>query len=573
MNDDDPDLSPLHLPGSLNLEDLLVALRAKEDLEYKLTGVQVNPLTGENYFEFTSTIDDDPLPENEAGDPDQFLKLWASSCAPTDAAACAGCRQDFQDFGGGEITLDGPIRLVSADTYVIFYRGADAEFPQPHAPSPPQPPLPYIPPDAQHAFDPKEILADLPLHEASTMRMSLRGLKDSVVSYFQNDQGTVDAFVMVTLANIDTDGPGGSLHSDPCYQGDTSLQYPDGRGSCNSRSFPGVVRSVRLRSQFQLKLGDLAYIYHQGQAVACQIYDQGEDGKIGEISLYAAYQVGAIPPTMSEYEAARYGNNVNDLITLCFPGSCPEHRALPEAEIQERAAACLQALTDRLAGIKAAPPPPVPAANVLPAGGSGEALNIFPRAAWKALPAKVAKFATQPARGIVIHNTQDANRAPLADAEAEKQAAFALSRRIQHSHMVDRGWWDIGQHFTISRGGVIMEARTGSLDQAGKGLVVNGAHAGVNEFNRSWWGVEIEGDFRQDPTQITDEQVDALQTLCRWLGSFVPGFDPGQHVRGHREVHPGATDCPGKLLDTDAEPDFITQLRQHVEPGDAGAVA
>ena len=572
MSDDNLDVSPLHLPGSLNLEDLLVALRAKEDLEYKLTGVRVNPSTGENFFEFTTTVDDDPLPEGEAGDPDRFLKTRAFSCAPTDAAACAAGRQDFQNFGGGEIVLDGAIRLGSADTYVIFYRGADAEFPQPHAPSPPPPPLPYIPPDAQRAFDPQQILADLPLREASTLRMSLTGLKDSVISYFQDDKGTVDAFVMVTDADIDTDGPGGSLHNDPWYGAETSLQYPDGRGSCDSRRFPGVVRSVRLRTQFGLKLGDLAYLYYRGKAVACQIYDQGVDSKIGEVSLYAAYQVGVIPPTMSEYEAARHGNNVNDLITLCFPGSCPEHLALPAAEIQSRAAACLQALTDRLAGKGTAPTPPTPVANTSPAGRAGVTLSISPRAAWRALPAKVASFATHPAQGIVIHNTQDPNRAPLASLEAEEHAAFALSLRIQHSHMVDRGWWDIGQHFTVSRGGVIMEARTGSLANAGKGLVVNGAHAGVSEYNRSWWGIELEGDYRQDPGAITDEQAGALQALCRWLGTFVPRFDPRQHVKGHREVKPGGTDCPGKLLDSDLRPDFLTGLRQQLGAAGTGTL-
>lgn len=573
MGDDDPDLSPLHLPGSLNLEDLLVALRAKEDLEYKLNAVRVNPPTGENYFEFASTIDDEPLPEGEAGDPERFLKMRAFACAPTDTAACAGCREDFHNFGGGEIALDDVIRLGSVDTYVIFYRGADAEFPQPHAASPPAPPLPFIPEDARRAFDPQEILADLPLHEASTLRMSLRGLKDSVISYFQDDKGAVDAFVMVTDADIDTDGPGGSLHNDPWYGSETSLQYPDGRGSCNSRAFPGVVRSVRLRSQFQLKLGDLAYIYYQGKAVACQIYDQGEDSKIGEVSLYAAYKVGVIPPTMSEYEAARHGNNVSDLITLCFPGSCPEHRALPEVEIQTRAATCLRALTDRLAGKKTTPPPPVTADNVTPGIGAGKALEIFPRGAWKALPAKVSSFATHAAQGIVIHNTQDANRAPQADPEAEKRVAFALSLRIQHSHMVDRGWLDIGQHFTISRGGVIMEARTGSLANAVKGLVVSGAHAGVGEYNRSWWGIEIEGDFRHDARAITPQQAEALQTLCRWLGGSVPHFDPARHVRGHREVKPGGTDCPGQLLNPAAEPDFLTQLRQELRSGGAGTLA
>ncbi len=406
--------------------------------------------------------------------------------------------------------------------------------------------------------------------------MSLRGLKDSVISYFLDGTGQVDALMMVTDADIDTDGPRGSTKQDPWYQAETSLRYPDAdHTSCNSREFPGVVRSVHLREHFKLKLGDLAYIYYRGKAVACQVYDQGPDDKIGEISLYAARQAGVIPPTMSEADAARNGNRVKDLITLCFPGSCPEHRALPVAEINARAADCLRRFIHRLQGQESAPtepiPQPIPVNRPAPGPDPGP-LIIQPRSAWKALPPKVSGFESAPAQGIVIHNTQGDNDPPLSD-DAEVRAAFALARSIQHSHMVDNHWSDIGQHFTISRGGIIMEGRAGTLAAAHRGEVVRGAHAGVNHYNRTWWGIEVAGDFRQDPTHLTAQQIDALILLCSWLGGFIGGFAPDDHVKAHRQVKPGGTDCPGLLLDPDHPSDFLTRLRATVRPGSVVASA
>src|SRR4029077_20139992 len=100
------------------------------------------------------------------------------------------------------------------------------------------------------------------------------------------------------------------------------------------------------------------------------------------------------------------------------------------------------------------------------------------------LDAKVSAFPQARADGIVIHNTQSQNRAPK-EGDEELKAAFDLSRRIQQLHMFDRDhlWSDIGQHFTISRGGIIMEARKGTLAAARRGMVVRGAHAGSNLHN------------------------------------------------------------------------------------------
>ncbi len=129
------------LPGTLSRDELLADLRNEEDLFFQLTGCRINPDTGENNFEFASTIYDDP--PSALGDPDTFLKLHAFACAPSDAAACEQAEEDFRAFDGGAVVWFGAIRLVGVATFVVFYRGSDPEFPQGHVPVPADPSLPF----------------------------------------------------------------------------------------------------------------------------------------------------------------------------------------------------------------------------------------------------------------------------------------------------------------------------------------------------------------------------------------------------------------------------------------------
>src|SRR4029434_1246087 len=71
--------------------------------------------------------------------------------------------------------------------------------------------------------------------------------------------------------------------------------------------------------------------------------------------------------------------------------------------------------------------------------------------------------------GIVIHNTEDLNR-PALTGPQEEEAAFKVARTIQKHHMQNNGWSDSGQHFTISRGGLILEGRTGTVAASRQGL-------------------------------------------------------------------------------------------------------
>jgi hypothetical protein len=542
----------LTFDGTIEPQELVSRLREKEDLLFRLVSCSFDTNTGENTFGFDSRLD---VPEPDSTD---FLKidLFADM---DDEQNRAALKKTFTGFGGS-IVADAMLRIRGQDIYTILFRGPEPEFPTSHAPSQPIPPPSVIPAHAQAMFNTGGELAGIPWNLATTVKMSLEGMKDDRMTIFKDANGKIAGFIMLTDADIDTDGPGGSKAIDPTYGSGTSLTFPSG-AYCNSRLFPGVVRSARLHAKpFGLRLGDFAYICFNGRVVACQIYDQGPDDKIGEISIFAAREVGGIAQNAAEHWAAISGNFSNELVTVCFPGSSASNHALSNPEISAGARHAFEEFIQTISTVSSQRVSPV---EQVSDPSAPPPLLIYSRASWGALDPRASPFKPSPASGIVIHNTQDANRAPLAG-DLERDAAFDLSRRIQHSHMFDRGWSDTGQHFTVSRGGVVMEGRAGTLSGALNAQVVRGAHAGVTLYNNQWWGIELEGDFRQSASDLTAEQEAALYKLCEWLSSLIIGFDPTQKVKVHRQVKPGGTDCAGKLLDPAAAPDFLTKLCDHL---------
>ena len=174
--------------------------------------------------------------------------------------------------------------------------------------------------------------------------------------------------------------------------------------------------------------------------------------------------------------------------------------------------------------------------------------EIFTTEEWGARPARATGFALHRAEGIIIHHTAGPNRPPEIG-EREKSEAFNLARRIQDFHMDDplRRWSDTGQHFTISRGGLIMEGRHGTLAAAKEGMVVRGAHASsVDYYNQSWFGIELEG-INSDGFHVTLYQWESLVELCAWLSSW-GRIDPRQII-GHKDVLAGHTECPGMVME------------------------
>lgn len=188
--------------------------------------------------------------------------------------------------------------------------------------------------------------------------------------------------------------------------------------------------------------------------------------------------------------------------------------------------------------------------------------KIYTTVEWGAEPAKTESSAsptpmlpsTWPrALGACIHHAVYPNRDPL-PLELEREFAFTLARGLQADHMHNRKWADTGQHFTISRGGLILEGRHGTLKAAREGRVVKGAHAGDKEGNERWFGIELEGTYDK-VFAVTPQQWDALIGLLAWL-SFCGGYLPTS-IRGHRDFKP--TLCPGLVYQ------HLDELRAAVE--------
>jgi hypothetical protein len=137
---------------------------------------------------------------------------------------------------------------------------------------------------------------------------------------------------------------------------------------------------------------------------------------------------------------------------------------------------------------------------------------------------------------ILIHHTASTNSTDYSQAHA-----YALARQIQGWHMNDNGWSDSGQHFTISRGGYVMEGRHSSLArlQAGSGMVV-GAHCpGQND---KAIGIENEGLYTTatPPAALYNRLVQFCAYICDQYNIGA------SKIYGHRDYF--ATACPGDVL-------------------------
>jgi len=522
-------LTDLHDTG-ISLADLQIRIQQDEQLKLQLfeIGCSKNSGVEMNFSNYRDVEDQNPQP----------VKLEIISSPAGQASPEA-----FIEARGGQFVAAATLKIEGQPRLVVAYRGSLS--PQPAGPLPPIVKLP-IPEHAWPFFgsDRAGDWGGVPWDSVVEVPFQLNGLTNPHVYSFGT--GKSRPFMLVTCANIDTDGPGGSRAEDPDWAPETSLKFP-GRIPCNSRKFPGVVRSIRLLKTFGLRIGDFGLACYGGNVQEFQVFDQGQDDKIGEISIYLARQLGTVPQDRDDHWAATEGNNTSQLVTLFFPQS-GSGLARENEVIHDVAWQCWKKFTGR---VETGPAPSVPAlpdliSKAAALQGDQRCANpeprIFSSAEWGALAARVAQFPSKPARGIVLHNTQDTNRAAQSG-DLEVQAAFQLARRTQRDHM-GRGWSDTGQHFTISRGGVIMEGRDGSLSAARRGEVVRGAHADDTTYNNEWFGIEIEGDFRET-LAITAEQLNALFNVCAWLRS-TGGFDADKLI-AHMQIHPGHTDCPGLL--------------------------
>jgi len=113
---------------------------------------------------------------------------------------------------------------------------------------------------------------------------------------------------------------------------------------------------------------------------------------------------------------------------------------------------------------------------------------------------------------------------------------------IHESHLRNkdksgRPWLGIGYHFVVGNGRGMPD---GSIEPTFRWKQqLQGAHAGVAEYNQQGIGIVLVGNFQNAPP--TGAQLTSLKRLVRGLSrEFEIGSD---HVIGHADVK--ATECPG----------------------------
>jgi hypothetical protein len=178
--------------------------------------------------------------------------------------------------------------------------------------------------------------------------------------------------------------------------------------------------------------------------------------------------------------------------------------------------------------------------SMLLGGGSAAAAEpppILGCDAWGARPPSepVTIWDQRPVK-ILVHHTATPNVVDFSST-----AAIALAVAIQNFHMDRRGWLDTGQHFTISRGGVLMEGRHRSLEILRAGhQQVEGAHC--TGQNVVAIGIENEGTYLDiaPPKALWNRLRETCAYICTQYG-IAP-----TELYGHRDFKDTA--CPGDNL-------------------------
>jgi len=168
---------------------------------------------------------------------------------------------------------------------------------------------------------------------------------------------------------------------------------------------------------------------------------------------------------------------------------------------------------------------------------AGAAVTIASCDDWGARPPSepVTLLSSNPNK-ILVHHTATAN-----STDYSLSHAYALARSIQNHHMDTRGFIDTGQHFTISRGGYVLEGRHRSLERlrAGQGHIVGAHCTGQNDQSI---GIENEGTYTSvaPPAALYSQLVNLCVDICTQYGL------PASQIYGHRDF--AATECPGNVL-------------------------
>lgn len=126
---------------------------------------------------------------------------------------------------------------------------------------------------------------------------------------------------------------------------------------------------------------------------------------------------------------------------------------------------------------------------------------------------------------LVIHHTATANTS-----DGSREAALDLATMIQKGH-INQGWGDTGQHFTMSRGGYLLEGRHGSHHALAAGQTFPlGVH--TLGFNAYALGIECEGLYMVNPPpqSLYAGLVHLAAYICQQYEL------PPSRIVGHRDV-------------------------------------
>ncbi|MHB2016974.1 MAG: peptidoglycan recognition protein family protein [Candidatus Xenobia bacterium] len=173
--------------------------------------------------------------------------------------------------------------------------------------------------------------------------------------------------------------------------------------------------------------------------------------------------------------------------------------------------------------------------------------HIYSCAEWGARAPSESFWRTTP-RNSVVHHMDWPNRTLITDHNAAVQKAFQVARSCQEDHMDNNGWADTGQNFTVTRDGVILEGRHGSLAAILARQSVRAAHAadpdtGADDNDSP--GTEHEG------TYSTEAMPQAQWEAAVWLQAFIAYHlkQDTDQIIGHRDTG-CSTACPGDWLES-----------------------
>lgn len=250
------------------------------------------------------------------------------------------------------------------------------------------------------------------------------------------------------------------------------------------------------------------------------------DDRSGERELHE--QVDALVPGMSRREIVVGGSLLFGSLFLAGCGGSKQATALPGPYWADPNAdrAIVNALPPPVA---VAPVPSQPQFRPAPAPVDNAPLpGIVSRSQWTrsgiARPRDINPM--NGVRRITIHHDG------MPPVTLNNSAAVAQRiEQIRNSHVIGRGWADIGYHYIVDPQGRVWEGRS---------ISKQGAH--VKDQNENNLGILVLGNFdRQTPTQA------ALASLDKFVANQMQRYNIGiSQVRTHMERD--STSCPGRGL-------------------------